>query len=74
MDFNFEKHVFHFTRVPYGYKSSLLAFIKALQKVLGDEKKMVTYVDDIVLHSPGFEGQFATLDPYSINLHLRASP
>jgi len=42
MDFNFEKHVFHYTRVPYGYKNSLLAFVGALQKELGDEKNVIT--------------------------------
>ena len=61
-DFNFEKHVFHFTSVPYRYKNSILAFVRALQKVLGDEKNVVTYVDDIFLHSPGFEHHLATLD------------
>jgi hypothetical protein len=61
-DFNFVEHVFHFTRVPYGYKNSLLAFVSALQKVLGDEKNAITYVDDIFLHSPGFEDHLATLD------------
>lgn len=60
--FNFEKHVFQFTVVPYGYKKSLSAFIRALQKVLGDEKNVITYVDDIVLHSPEFDDHLATLD------------
>ena len=35
---------------------------RALQKVLGDEKNVITYVDDIVLHSPGFDDHLATLD------------
>jgi hypothetical protein len=34
--FNFENRVFQFTRVPYGFKNPLSAFIRALQKVLGD--------------------------------------
>ena len=55
MAFNFENQVYLFTRVPYGYKNCLLAFIRALEKVLGDEKNMITYVDDIAPHSPGFD-------------------
>jgi hypothetical protein len=60
--FNFENQVYQFTRVPYGYKNSLSAFIRALQKVLGDEKNVITYVDDIVLHSSGFDDHLATLE------------
>jgi len=29
--------------------------MRALQKVLGDEESVITYVDYIVLHSPGFD-------------------
>jgi hypothetical protein len=43
-------------------RKSLLAFVRALQKVLGDEKNVITHVDDIFLHSPGFEDHLATLD------------
>jgi hypothetical protein len=57
-----KNQVYQFTRVPYGYKNSLSAFIRALQKVLGDEKNVITYVDDIVIHSPGFDDHLATLD------------
>jgi hypothetical protein len=53
--FNFEIQVYQFIRVPYGYKNSLSALIGSLQKVLGDEKNVITYVDDTVLHSPGFD-------------------
>ena len=53
--FNFENPVYQFTTVPCGYKNCLSAFLRALQKVLGDEKNVITYVDDIVLHSPGFD-------------------
>ena len=55
MAFNFKNKVYQFTRVPYGYKNSLSVFIRALKKVLGDEKNMITHVDDTVLHSPGFD-------------------
>jgi hypothetical protein len=61
-DFDFEKRVFHFTRVLYGYKNSLLAFIRALKKVARDEKNVITYIDDIFLHSPGFEDHLAMLE------------
>jgi hypothetical protein len=30
--------------------------------VLGDEKNVITYIDDIVLHSSEFDGHLATLD------------
>ena len=46
--FNFENQVYQFSRVPYGYKNSLSAFIRVLLKVLGGEKNVITYVDDIV--------------------------
>jgi hypothetical protein len=59
--FNFENQVYYFTRVPYGYKNSLSAFIRALRKLLRDEH-VITYVDDIVLHSPEFDDHLATLD------------
>jgi len=60
--FNFENQDYQFTGVPYGYKNSLSAFIRALQKVLGDKNNTITYVDDIVLHSPEFDDHLATLD------------
>jgi hypothetical protein len=70
--FNFENHVYQFTRVPYGYKSSLSAFIRALQKVLRDEKNVITYVDDVVLHSPGFDDngdEYLKLIPYNCSVN-----
>jgi hypothetical protein len=71
--FNFENQVYQFTRVPYGYKNSVSAFIRAVQRVLGDEKNMITCVDD-VLQVPGFNDHLAKLDSALINLLLRASP
>jgi hypothetical protein len=59
---NFENRLYQFARVPYGYKNSLAAFIRALQKVLGDEKNVITYVDDILIHSSEFSAHLATLD------------
>jgi hypothetical protein len=60
--FNFENQVYQFTRIIFGYKNSLSALIRALQRVLSDEKNVITYVDDIVLHSPGFDDHLATVD------------
>jgi hypothetical protein len=37
--FNFENQVFQHTVVPYGYKNSLPAFIRALKMVLGGGKQ-----------------------------------
>ena len=34
--FQCEGNVYQFTTVPYGFKNSLVAFIRALEKVLGD--------------------------------------
>jgi len=62
MAFNFENQVHQFTRVPYGYKNSLSAFMRTLQRVLGGEKNVIICVDDIVLHSPGFNVHVAMLD------------
>ena len=60
--FNFENKLYQFARVPYGYRNSLSAFVMALQKVLGDEKNVITYVDVIVLHISEFSDHLATLD------------
>jgi len=70
--FNFENHVYQFTRVPYGYKNSLSAFTRTLQKVLGDEKNVITYVDDVVLHSRGFDDngvEYLRLIPYNCSVN-----
>jgi len=60
--FNFENQVYQFTGVPYGYKNSLSALIRDLQNVLEDDKNVITYVEDMVLHSPEFDDHLATLD------------
>jgi hypothetical protein len=55
--FQFESNVYQFTTVPYGFKNSLAAFIRALEKVLGDcglNNNLVTYVDDLLIHSSTF--------------------
>ena len=51
--------VYQFKTVPYGFKNSLPAFIRALEKVLGDDEinnHLVMYLDDVV-HSSTFSGK-----------------
>ena len=51
--FQFESNVYQFTTVPYGFKNSLAAFIRALERVLGDcglSNNLVMYVDDLFIH------------------------
>ena len=55
--FQFESSVYQFTTVPYGFKNSLAAFIRALEKVLGDcglNNNLVMYVGDLLIHSSTF--------------------
>jgi len=55
--FQFESNVYQFTTVPYGFKNSVAAFIRALEKVLGDcglNNNLVMYVDDLLIHSSTF--------------------
>jgi hypothetical protein len=49
--FQFQGKVYQFKVVPYGFKNSLSAFIRALEKVLGDDEindNLVMYVDRLV--------------------------
>jgi hypothetical protein len=51
--FQFESNVYEFSTVPYGFKNSLAAFIRALEKVLGNcdlNNNLVMYVDDLLIH------------------------
>jgi hypothetical protein len=55
--FQFQSKVYQFKTVPYGFKNSLSAFIRAVEKVLGDEEinnHLVRYVNDLVVHSSVF--------------------
>ena len=56
--------VFQYKVVPYGFKNSLSDFIRALDKVLGDglADNVVTYVDDVVVHSGCFEDHLRHID------------
>jgi hypothetical protein len=54
--FQFQSKVYQFKTVQYGFKNSLSAFIRALEKVLGDEEinnSLVMYLGDLV-HSSTF--------------------
>ena len=58
--FVFDGVPYQFTRVPFGTKDSMPAFIKALQIILeGTEDFAIAYVDDILIHS------------YTLDEHLR---
>ena len=55
--FHFQSKVYQFKTVPYGLKNSLSAFIRALERVLGDDEitnNLVMYVDDLTVHSSTF--------------------
>jgi len=53
--------------VPYGFKNILSAFIRALDKAVGDglADNVVTYVDDVVVHSGCSEDHLRHLDRLS---------
>ena len=55
--FQFQRKVYQFKTVPYGFKNSLSAFIRALEKVLGDDEinnNFVMYLDNLLIHSSTF--------------------
>jgi hypothetical protein len=63
--FQFQSRVYQFTSVPYGFKNSLLAFLRALETVFSDDvvnDHVMTYVDDILIHSPSFYDHLEQLD------------
>jgi hypothetical protein len=45
--------VYQFKRVPYGFKNSLSAFMRAIKLALGEDTigNVVFYIDDILIHS-----------------------
>jgi hypothetical protein len=64
-EFQFQGKVYQFKTVPYGFKNSLSAFIRALEKVLGDNeinKNLVIYVDDLIVHSSTFTEHLRRVD------------
>jgi len=55
--FQFQSRAYQFTSVAYGVNNSLLAFIRALETVLGDDvvnDHVITYVDDLLIYSSSF--------------------
>jgi len=63
--FQFESNVYQFTTFPYGFKNRLAAFIRALEKVLGESglnNYLVMYVDDLLIHSPTFKEHLHHID------------
>ena len=62
--FIFDSTVYQFKRVPYGFKNSLPAFIRAIKLALGggDLKNVVFYVDDILIYSKTFDEHMKHID------------
>jgi hypothetical protein len=63
--FQFQGNFYQFTSNPYGYKNSLAAFIRALEKLLRlDEltNHVVTYVDVLLIHSATFSDHLYHID------------
>jgi len=63
--FQFEGNVCQFTTVPYGFKNSLAAFIRAPERVLGDcglNNNLVMYIDDLLIHSSTFTEHLHHID------------
>jgi len=60
--FQFVNQVYQYKVVPYGFNNSLSVFIRSLDMVLGDclQVNVVTYVDDVVVHSVCFEDYLRT--------------
>ena len=56
--FQFLGRVYQYTCIGFGTRNSQAAFIRALEKVFGDPREdeyLVTYVDDLLIHSAKFE-------------------
>lgn len=62
--FLFNGTVYRFRRVPYGFKNSLPAFIRAIKLALGgsDQTNVVFYVDDILIYSKTFDEHMMHID------------
>jgi hypothetical protein len=62
--FLYDSVVYQYKRVPYGFKNSLPAFMRALRLALGEgtEYFVLTYVDDILVYSKSFEEHLVHLE------------
>jgi hypothetical protein len=62
--FLYDSTVYQFKRVPYGFKNSLSAFIRAMKAALGEGslEYVVFYVDDVLIYSRSFEEHMMHLD------------
>jgi hypothetical protein len=62
--FLFDSTVYQYKRVPYGFKNSLSAFIRAFKLALGSDSEsyVVFYADNILVHSQTFEEHLVHLD------------
>jgi hypothetical protein len=62
--FLYDSVVYRYKRVPYGFKNSLPAFMRALRLSLGEgnESFVLAYVDDILVYSRTFEEHLHHLD------------
>jgi hypothetical protein len=62
--FIYNSTVYQYTRVPYGFKNSLPAFIRAIKLALGGNtlSNVVFYVDDILIYSKTFDEHMKHID------------
>jgi hypothetical protein len=62
--FLFDSTVYQYKRVPYGFRNSLPAFVRALKLALGGgtAEYVVFYIDDILIYSKTFEEHLYHLD------------
>ena len=63
--FQFESNVYQFITVPYGFKNSLAAFVRAIEQVLRDcglNNNLVIYVDDLLNYSLTFTEHLHYID------------
>jgi hypothetical protein len=59
-----ESTAYQYKRVPYGFRNSLPAFVRAIKIALGGSnlEGVVSYVDDLLIHSPTIEDHLRHLD------------
>jgi hypothetical protein len=67
--FLLDSNVYQFSGALYGFKNSLLAFVRALKLPLGEStiKNVLFYDDDFLVHPKTFEEHLRHLEPFSIS-------